>query len=420
MANEVMCRICLGNHTDTSTDLGDFCSPCKCAGSIKYVHQECIKRWMATSQNSRDLTSCPQCRALYKLQRLPFFKNTGIFRFFKWGLALFLVIVLNVFIAWVLPWYIRCIHGGRMSQNNVFFINTNTLHALFLPPTMLDKINHLDFYTVSPERKEMSVENALDFTYFQIDSTLYRFDTSNGWFCKKNIRERDFSLSRNLKSIISRLVLKHLVGDAFSALLHPQAVPNRLREGSQIISADEARNVDDSTTIDNIDETVKVENLLRIASQEEGVQIWKVDSSKTKISEKIGRLSRISQLVDIDMCDVVFALWSLQSYQTFTLVASFIALADMDSLVTFYNPQTLLDNIHMISLKSVNNIYEDQLGVNEKDALFGVSHHSPGRKGSKQCVRLGKFDDWCAACLFGLLKVYLPHTFSAPIRCSSC
>ena len=34
----ITCRICL-----QSQDLYELISPCKCAGSVKYVHKECLK-----------------------------------------------------------------------------------------------------------------------------------------------------------------------------------------------------------------------------------------------------------------------------------------------------------------------------------------------------------------------------------------
>lgn len=38
------CRICL--LSGRSKDCNEYVSPCKCQGSLKYVHQECLKFWI--------------------------------------------------------------------------------------------------------------------------------------------------------------------------------------------------------------------------------------------------------------------------------------------------------------------------------------------------------------------------------------
>ena len=38
------CRICLG---DENTDEDPLLEPCKCSGTMKYIHAECLKNWFA-------------------------------------------------------------------------------------------------------------------------------------------------------------------------------------------------------------------------------------------------------------------------------------------------------------------------------------------------------------------------------------
>ncbi|MBA0635312.1 hypothetical protein Godav_026117, partial [Gossypium davidsonii] len=40
-ADQIQCRICL------ETDGRDFIAPCKCKGTSKYVHRECLDHWRA-------------------------------------------------------------------------------------------------------------------------------------------------------------------------------------------------------------------------------------------------------------------------------------------------------------------------------------------------------------------------------------
>lgn len=40
------CRICLDNETET---LKRFISPCDCSGTLKYVHESCIRNWIEST-----------------------------------------------------------------------------------------------------------------------------------------------------------------------------------------------------------------------------------------------------------------------------------------------------------------------------------------------------------------------------------
>lgn len=87
------CRICLEEveptfHYDTtsalpaavqppprvtyeSEDGGRLLSPCKCKGSQRYVHEECLNAWRkADPMQKRNYWECPTCRYRYRLQRL--------------------------------------------------------------------------------------------------------------------------------------------------------------------------------------------------------------------------------------------------------------------------------------------------------------------------------------------------------------
>ena len=37
---------------------GDLVAPCRCSGTMRYVHRECIEEWLRVSQT----THCPNCR----------------------------------------------------------------------------------------------------------------------------------------------------------------------------------------------------------------------------------------------------------------------------------------------------------------------------------------------------------------------
>jgi len=42
--SEMACKICLYDHSDEDND--PLISPCKCIGSVKYVHLKCVQNWI--------------------------------------------------------------------------------------------------------------------------------------------------------------------------------------------------------------------------------------------------------------------------------------------------------------------------------------------------------------------------------------
>mmetsp|Transcript_32151 Transcript_32151/g.44583 ORF Transcript_32151/g.44583 Transcript_32151/m.44583 type:complete len:160 (+) Transcript_32151:221-700(+) len=62
------CRICL----EPAGVEGDLCSPCRCKGSMKFVHKTCLRKWQAAShachtfrQRQRRELVCPMCHGKY-------------------------------------------------------------------------------------------------------------------------------------------------------------------------------------------------------------------------------------------------------------------------------------------------------------------------------------------------------------------
>ncbi|CAH2305595.1 E3 ubiquitin- ligase MARCH7 [Pelobates cultripes] len=58
-----LCRIC---QTGMSTPNNPFIQPCKCSGSLQYVHQDCMKKWLEAKINSgsslETITTCELCK----------------------------------------------------------------------------------------------------------------------------------------------------------------------------------------------------------------------------------------------------------------------------------------------------------------------------------------------------------------------
>ena len=53
------CRICLDADNE---EFGNLISPCKCSGSQKYVHEQCLQRWRDENLNRHNRDNCEICK----------------------------------------------------------------------------------------------------------------------------------------------------------------------------------------------------------------------------------------------------------------------------------------------------------------------------------------------------------------------
>ncbi len=69
--DEIICRICLGEEEPGNPII----SPCKCTGSVKYIHLECIREWLEGKKHKKETPlvnsyiwrglECEICKAYY-------------------------------------------------------------------------------------------------------------------------------------------------------------------------------------------------------------------------------------------------------------------------------------------------------------------------------------------------------------------
>ncbi|EPS45271.1 hypothetical protein H072_741 [Dactylellina haptotyla CBS 200.50] len=133
------CRICLDTTTeDADEELGRLISPCKCKGSARYVHEECLRAWRLQSANSQSFYKCPTCHFEYRFQRLKaaqIIASTGL-QVTITALIFVLTVYILGFVAdpiinlYVNPWY--AVEGGNFS----FTINGFTVYG----PTMANRV----------------------------------------------------------------------------------------------------------------------------------------------------------------------------------------------------------------------------------------------------------------------------------------
>lgn len=64
-SDQAVCRICLESASSGAAgeSLGRLLSPCKCKGTMKYVHASCLDTWRAASLRSSSAVACDQCGA---------------------------------------------------------------------------------------------------------------------------------------------------------------------------------------------------------------------------------------------------------------------------------------------------------------------------------------------------------------------
>jgi len=112
---EKRCRICYDDDKQEK-----LINPCKCDGSIKFVHQSCLEKWIETSK--RD--DCPQCKYKYikkKICNYPKLEFLTINRNIK------IISLITLFVSVILCSYIKNkidkFYGKtNLNKSNVYFL----------------------------------------------------------------------------------------------------------------------------------------------------------------------------------------------------------------------------------------------------------------------------------------------------------
>ncbi|XP_016460713.1 uncharacterized protein LOC107784149 isoform X1 [Nicotiana tabacum] len=124
--DHIQCRICL------ETDGMDFIAPCKCKGTSKYVHRECLDQWRAVKEGFA-FSHCTTCEAPFYLRvndlhrkwrtlKFRFFVTTDILVIF---LAVQLVIASLGYLVYVIDTHQKSwlrLHWGFGSELSFYYI----------------------------------------------------------------------------------------------------------------------------------------------------------------------------------------------------------------------------------------------------------------------------------------------------------
>jgi E3 ubiquitin-protein ligase DOA10 len=89
---EKECRICLDSCEEEDNKLLNIC---ECKGSIKYIHKECVMKWIKERNGN---TRCELCKTKYDKEKLKInpIEKFKILLFYKERLSLILGIILLV------------------------------------------------------------------------------------------------------------------------------------------------------------------------------------------------------------------------------------------------------------------------------------------------------------------------------------
>ena len=119
------CRICF----EKETKVNPLISPCLCEGTIKYVHQSCLKHWIEISNIKPNLSKCEICKCKYMIR---FFQDR---KFNKVALKKFILYLICFFfgMAIIIGFLILCFYHFGLDNNNK--INKKT-KKLFLKISM--------------------------------------------------------------------------------------------------------------------------------------------------------------------------------------------------------------------------------------------------------------------------------------------
>jgi hypothetical protein len=92
MREKQECRICLADD-----DVSNLINPCKCIGSIRYVHNACLSKWVITSSQ----LCCVLCYYQFETDNGKFLQFLQFFYQFLFHCELILLLT------WILFWPLR-------------------------------------------------------------------------------------------------------------------------------------------------------------------------------------------------------------------------------------------------------------------------------------------------------------------------
>jgi hypothetical protein len=100
---EYQCRICLTEEKNTD----DLIRPCKCNGSVKYIHRKCLDEWRSASADNDNFNRCQTCKFKYVIlnkdkekQTKKKYENAVRFDKILISIIIIIIVILFTFLIW--------------------------------------------------------------------------------------------------------------------------------------------------------------------------------------------------------------------------------------------------------------------------------------------------------------------------------
>ena len=127
MTSEDICKICHSSSEESGTPL---ITPCLCAGSIKFVHEEClIMKWMKTSTSK----TCELCKHKIATELKPFAKWERVDLTERERVTLLgraINVIIGAILVALMTWYY--VKSMKSWNNEVFTVSTVLLTVLII------------------------------------------------------------------------------------------------------------------------------------------------------------------------------------------------------------------------------------------------------------------------------------------------
>lgn len=128
------CRICLDEE---ETDI-NFIVPCKCRGSVKYIHRKCLDLWRSQNPQSDNFKRCNTCLFEYVIEQVP--QNPEkerkrleeYNRLVEWDVFIVVMIIILIISVTALLFYIMDTGFIRKSMYPWFSIDNNFIFYILV------------------------------------------------------------------------------------------------------------------------------------------------------------------------------------------------------------------------------------------------------------------------------------------------
>lgn len=64
-SERIFCKIC---YEVENKEKGKLIKPCICSGSMKFIHEDCLKKWIEGKENYKEINVCEICKSEYKIK----------------------------------------------------------------------------------------------------------------------------------------------------------------------------------------------------------------------------------------------------------------------------------------------------------------------------------------------------------------